>query len=83
MVFNFKICLFSKVENNSLVVTNFPLCPHEIGNELKFRIIFILFLEDDMACFRIVLSEFLHKMFQIYEKNRSFVLKNKAYLKLT
>lgn len=65
MVFNFKTCLFSKVENNSSVVTDFPLCPAETGYELKFRTIFILCPENGIACLRIVLSEFLHKIFQI------------------
>lgn len=65
MVFNFKSCLFSKVENNSSVVTNFPLCLVEKGYELKFTTIFILCPENGVACLRIVLSEFLHKIFQI------------------
>lgn len=66
MVFNFKTCLFSKVENNpSVVVTDFPLCLGKTRYELKFRTIFILCPENGIVCFRIVLSEFLPKIFQI------------------
>lgn len=65
MVFNFKTCFFSKVENNSsVVVTDFLLCPGETGYELKFRIIFIFHPENGIACLTIVRSEFLRKMFQ-------------------
>lgn len=49
MVFNFKSCLFSKVENNSSVVTNFPLCLVEKGYELKFTTIFILCPENGVG----------------------------------
>lgn len=64
MVFNFKTCFFSKVKNNSSVVTDFLLSPGEIGYELKFRIIFIFHPENGIACLTIVHSEFLHKVFQ-------------------
>lgn len=64
MVFNFKTCFFNKVENNSsVVVTDFLLCPGETGHELKFN--FIFYPNNGIACLTIVLSEFLHKMFQI------------------
>lgn len=66
MVFNFKTCLFSKGENNSLVVvTDFLLCPGKTRYELKIRTIFILCPENGIACFRIVRREFLREIFQI------------------
>lgn len=66
MGFNFKTCLFSKVENNSsVVIIAFPLCPSKTRYELKFRTVFILCPENGVACFRIVFDGSLDKIFQI------------------